>query len=255
LADGSTLSGDDAVQTLLNTVYLDRPDSAEQDAYFADAAAAVFAAMVSGQGSAGDVIEALAEAARQGRLLVWSADEREQERLSGTVLSGELRGTDGDSPVIGVYLNDGTEAKMGYYLDLGVSAQATQCRADGSQVVAVRITLTSTAPADAAGLPPYVVGLGGAVTAGDIRTNVMIYMPDGGGFSAVRVNSFADGLHSQQHDGLAVGARTFTLKPGESGTVDLEIVTGKGQTGPVHIRSTPTARQSGEATVASACIT
>ncbi|WP_456786830.1 DUF4012 domain-containing protein [Cellulomonas sp. P5_C5] len=254
LSDGSTLSGEDAVATLLNTVYLDKPDPADQDAYFADAAQAAFGALVSGQGSPTAVMDALAEAARQGRLLVWSADEGEQERLRGTVLSGELRGVDGDSPVIGVYLNDGTQAKLGYYLDLDVAAEATECRPDGSQVVHLSVSLTSTAPADAATLPAYLVGLDDLVPLGDIRTNVMIYAPFAGAFSGVRVNSETQGLFSQVHDGLALGARTFTLKPGESATLEMEITTGMRQPGSVHIRSTPTARQSGDAVVASACI-
>ena len=185
---------------------------------------------------------------------MWSADAAEQERLQGTVLSGELRGVDGESPVIGVYLNDGTQAKLGYYLDLDVAAVATECRPDGSQVVHLSVALTSTAPADAATLPAYLVGLDDIVPLGEIRTNVMIYAPFEGQFSGVRVNSQTQGLFSQVHDGLALGARTFTLKPGESATLEMEIITGMRQTGSVHLRSTPTARQSGDAIVASACI-
>ena len=97
------------------------------------------------------------------------------------------------------------------------------------------------------------MGLDNLVPLGDIRTNVLIYAPEGGGIESVRVKPDPQGLFAQIHDGLAVGGRTFTLKPGESGTLDMEIVTGKEQTGDVHIRSTPTARQSGDAVVASAC--
>jgi hypothetical protein len=121
-------------------------------------------------------------------------------------------------------------------------------------VVHLSVSLTSTAPADAATIPAYLVGLDNLVPLGDIRTNVMIYAPFGGAFSGVRVNSETQGLFSQVHDGLALGARTFTLKPGESGTLEMEIITGMRQAGSVHLRSTPTARQSGDEIVASACI-
>lgn len=254
LPDGSTLSGADAAQSLLNGVYLDIPDPQDQDAFFAATSAAVFAAVASGQGDAPAVMDALAEAARQGRLMVWSAAGDEQAQLAGTVLSGELQGADGDSAVLGVYLNDGTRAKMGYYLDLTVDAQATECRPDGSQRVHAQVTLTSTAPPDAADLPSYLVGPDQIIPSGDIRTNVLIYAPEGGGIDSVRVKPDPQGLHSQIHDELGVGARTFTLKPGESGTLDLDIVTGKEQTGDLRIRSTPTARQKGDAIVASACV-
>jgi len=106
--------------------------------------------MVGGQGNPVAVVGALAQAARDGRLMVWSAHPDEQALLSGTVLSGELVGARGDSPVIGVYLNDGTASKIGYYLRTDVTATPTACRADGSQAVRVKVTLTFTAPANAA---------------------------------------------------------------------------------------------------------
>ncbi|MEZ0446832.1 DUF4012 domain-containing protein [Cellulomonas sp. ICMP 17802] len=253
MPDGSVLTADNAVQALLNGVYLDMPDPKDQDAYFAGTSAAVFGAVVSGQGDAPAVLDALAEAARQGRLMLWSAAEGEQDRLAGTVLSGELQGADRDSAVIGVYLNDGTQAKMGYYLDLTIDAQATTCRPDGSQLVHADVTLTSTAPADAAQLPSYLVGLDNIVPLGDIRTNVLIYAPEGGGIESVRVKPDPQGLLAQIHDGLAVGGRTFTLKPGETGSLALDIVTGPKQMGDVHIRSTPTARQKGDVVLTSSC--
>lgn len=253
LPDGTTLSGDNAVQTLLNGVYLDIEDPTEQDAFFADTSKAVFTAVVGGQGDAPAVMDALAESARQGRLMVWSANEDEQAHLTGTVLSGDLRGVDRDSAVIGVYLNDGTQAKLGYYLDLGIEAQATECRPDGSQIVHAVVNLAYNAPADAANLPAYLVGLDNIVPLGDVQTNVLVYAPEGGGIDSVRVKPDPQGLLAQVHDGMGVGGRTFTLKPGETGTLDLDIVTGKEQTGDVHIRSTPTARQKGDVVVASAC--
>ena len=90
--------------------------------------------------------------------MAWSAREDEQALLSGTVLSGELVGVQGDSPVVGVYLNDGSAAKIGYYLRTDVAATSIQCRTDGSQALTVTVTLTNTAPANAATLPPYLTG-------------------------------------------------------------------------------------------------
>src|SRR5665647_964931 len=118
------------------------------------------------------MVDALAQAAREGRLMVWSAHQNEQALLSGTVLSGELVGVEGRSPVIGIYLNDGTAAKIGYYLRTDVVATPTGCRPDGSQTLTVRVTLTNTAPADAADLPPSLTGGGNIVPAGQVRTNV-----------------------------------------------------------------------------------
>ncbi|MGV8910682.1 MAG: DUF4012 domain-containing protein [Propionicimonas sp.] len=238
LVDGRLLTSGNAAQVLMNDVYLKILDPVKQDEFFAAAAATVFHAMLSGQGKPDATVEALAESAREGRLMVWSAHKDEQALLSGTVLSGELVGVEGDSPVIGVYLNDGTEAKIGYYLRTDVVATSTQCRADGSQAVKVRVTLTSTAPANAANLPPYIAS-GKVVPKGEIRTNVMLYAPAGGRVDGVRVSSGKPGVFSQTHDGLAVVGRTVQLKPGQRLVIDYDLLTGPGQPGIPVLRVTP----------------
>ena len=53
--------------------------------------------------------------------------------------------------------------------------------------------------------------------------------------------------------GLAVTLILYALGR-ISGTLEMEIITGMRQAGSVHLRSTPTARQSGDEIVASACI-
>jgi len=170
--------------------------------------------------------------------MVWSAHKDEQALLSGTVLSGELVGVQGDSPVIGVYLNDGTASKIGYYLRTDVAATATQCRPDGSQAVSVAVTLTSTAPANAADLPPYIAS-GNVIPKGEVRTNVLLYAPKGGQVENVRVSRGEQGVFSQTHNGLAVVGKTVQLKPGETVTLDYDVSTGRGQRGPPVLRVTP----------------
>lgn len=241
LSDGTVLTADSAVKMLLNTVYLDIAKPAQQDAFFAETAASVFRAIVHGHWSPVAMISELARVAREGRLMVWSAHKNEQALLSGTVLSGALVGAQGDSPVIGVYLNDGTEAKMGYYLRTDVVATPTQCRTDGSQTVTVTVTLTNTAPANAATLPPSVVGYKTVVPPGEVQTNVLLYAPTGGHVTNVRASSGAQGVFSQTHDGLAVVGKTVQLKPGESITLDYDVVTGPGEVGTPVLRVTPTA--------------
>ena len=146
--------------------------------------------------------------------MVWSAHQEEQALLSGTVLSGELVGAQGDSPVIGLYLNDGSAAKIGYYLRPDGAATSTQCRQDGPQAVRVKVTLTNTSPANAAELPPYLTGGGAVVPEGQVKTNVLLYAPAGGRVDGVRVSGGESGVFSQTHNGLAVVGKTVQLKPG-----------------------------------------
>lgn len=258
LPDGTTLGADDAVPLLLDEVYRRFPDPADQDAFFSATATSAFAALVGGQGQPAAVVDALAEAARQGRLMVWSAHDDEQARLAGTVLSGALRRAD-DAPVIGVYLNDGTEAKLGYYLDLDVTGTAVECRADGRQVVDLTLSVASRVPVDLGGLPDYVTGGGKVVPRGVTRTNILLYAPRDGWVQHFRVNSqdsvftqINDGVFSHIHEDLPVAAMTVDLEPGQSGTLTAQIVTGQ-WSGDVLGRSTPTAHAPGSWTIASAC--
>ncbi|MBI9116192.1 DUF4012 domain-containing protein [Sanguibacter suaedae] len=250
-AAGSVLSAENAAEVLLNTVYMTVEDPVAQDEFFAATAASVFAAFVGGQGAPAEALDAMAEAARQGRLMVWSAHEEEQAVIEGTVLSGELTGLDGDSPVVGVYLNDGSAAKMGFYLSSSVVVEGDTCQADGSRFITVAVTLTNTAPADAALLPPYLTGGGAVVPPGDIRTNVLLYAPEGGLVQDVRVTSGQPGVNSQVHDGLSVVGRTTQLAPGESVTLTYDVSMADGHTGPVEVRSTPLAVSQIQTTVES----
>jgi hypothetical protein len=236
-AAGGALTAENAEQVLLNTVYLTLEEPAAQDAFFGSTAAGVFGALLGGQADAVATVDALAEAARQDRLMVWSAQPDEQGLLEGTVLSGELLGERGDAPVIGVFLNDGSQAKIGYYLAFDVTAEATECREGGVRAVDVSVSLTNTAP-DPATLPPYVLGAGQVVPQGEVRTNVLLYAPRGGLIEDVVVRSEAPGVTSQIHETLLVVGRTTQLAPGEAVHIDYRVLTG-GQPGDMVLRTTP----------------
>lgn len=247
---GGQLTADNVQQAMLNTVYLTLPDAAARDAFFAEAVTSVLGAFLSGQGEPAAAVDALAEAARQGRLMVWSAHPDEQGLLGGTVLSGALAGEAGTSPVIGVYLNDGTQAKLGYYLQSQVSLEEAECRADGTRLLTLTVTLTNTLTADVVpGLPGYVTGAGGAVTPGEVVTGVRLYASSGGELTGVQVAG-EDGGEAGLHDDLATVEEVVRLAPGASTTITAQVTTGPGVGGPALLRTTPMAR--GESSVVAA---
>ena len=159
LPNGESLTAGNAVSLLLSQVYQNVQDPAQQDVFFAQAANAVFAALSAGQGDARATVKALAAAASAGRLTVWSRHADEQKLIAGTELEGAMPVTDRpDSPTIGVFLNGGTASKLDYYLREDVAvAPATSCPA-GQVGLHVLVTLRSTVPANAKGLPAYVTG-------------------------------------------------------------------------------------------------
>lgn len=240
LSDGTQLTGDNAPEWLANTVYLRYGSVAERDALFAEATIAAFTALMSGGWEPGAMTDALAADARAGHLMIWSADPAEQALLSGTVLSGELVGVRGYSPVIGVYVNDGSQSKMGYYLKADVTATTTECRADRSQAITLTVELTSVAPEDAAELPDYISG-GHVLPAGQMRENILVYAPAGGLVDNVRVVGAEEGVHAQSHEGLAVTGKTLVFAPGDSVVLEYDILSGPGQPGTPVLRTTPLA--------------
>jgi len=225
LSNGVVLNEQNAAQWLMNTVYLDYPDSADHDRLFAEAAASAFGSLMGGQWEPRAMVNALAGSARESRLMVWSAHPEEQELLAGTVLAGELRGNAGESPVIGLYFNDGSQSKIGYYLSADVSATTTQCLPDGSREVTVDVVLALAAPPDVSNYPPYVAG-GQTTDPGSMRVNVLLYAPTGGRIEDVVIEGAEPGVTSQAHGGLTVVGKTVTLAAGQSATVGYRVTTG-----------------------------
>jgi hypothetical protein len=221
---GKPLTADNAVRVLLSEAYAKYPDPAEQDRYFAGAARAVFEALLDGQGSPESMLRQLALAAGQRRLLLWSADKTEEAALSGTVLAGRLPTVDGMRPTVGVFLNDGTGAKLSYYLTQSAALSAGGCEPDGTRTLRLRLTIGSTAPAR--GLPAYVTGFALAGRKYTSRTNVMVFSPSGGGVVDVRVAGkeidFGTGLERDR----GVGVITVDLPPGSKRTYDITVQTG-----------------------------
>lgn len=181
LPTGETLTADNAVDLLLNEVYLRYSDPVEQNLVFAQAAATIFSTLMSGAADPGTILSALGRASDERRLLLWSAHDDEQQVLAETTLSGHLPVTDADAARFGVYLNDGTGSKLGYYLD--VEPQVTWNRCGSDQVTSeatLTLTMTNTAPADAAtSLPGAIVGGSYGVPAATLRVVSYIYLPTG----------------------------------------------------------------------------
>ncbi len=218
LPGGRQLDADNAVRLLLNDVYLRIADPVKQDRFFAAAATAIFRAITSGQGDTLGAVHALAEATGQGRVYAWSAHESEQTVLARTALSGHLVGSAGDAPVVGVYLNDGSGAKMSYYLDTSVTV-AQRCTADGQRLTTT-VTMHSNAPADAAKLPFYVTGGGNYVPVGHTYTTVAVFSPTGGTVVSV---SDPEAFTVAPYEDMKVALGTVDLAPGETKTFSVEL--------------------------------
>lgn len=245
LPTGDTLTADNAVKLLLSDVYAKYPDGNVQDALFASAASAVFDKISSGGFDTKAFVSALTESAGEGRLRVWSADKAEQRRISGTPVAGELPTASAESRQFAVYLNDGTGAKMDYYLDKRLSVGSSVCRKDGRPTSVVQITIKNTAPADAAtSLPEYVTGGGNfGVEPGKIKTLLAAYAPENAIFLGATKDGKTTPVQTQTDGGHPVAQLQTLLAPGESLTYRVAFL-GEAKFGraPVSATSTPGVR-------------
>jgi hypothetical protein len=236
----TALDASNVVPTLLSDVYAQIDEPAVQDAYFAAVAAKVFGALTDVQEDGTQLVDALVTSAEQGRLNLWSASTDEQDLLAQTDLAGAALGPAVGGAAFGVYFNDGTGAKMDYYVRRTVQL-VKSCPGDGYSLYTVRVTLTNTAPADAAtSLPEYVTGAGAfGVDPGRVKTNTVSYGPAQSRLQQARIDGADAPVGSFAHGNRPVGILTTELGPGETATLEMDFSKVVQETEPV-LDVTPT---------------
>jgi hypothetical protein len=226
LPSGDQLTSENAADLLLNQVYQRYPAGAEQDAFFAAASAAVFTRISTGSFDATKLVEALAKAGDERRVLVWNASEEEQVLLAGTSLTDMLPTKEQQADAFGVYINDATGSKMGYYLDVQTESGIAQC-GSGGQVLGLRLKFTNTAPADAAtSLSEYITGGGKyGVVPGNFNFKVALYSPPGSYTEGIQRDGADLPVQPAVDGDFPLSQFRLELAPGESTTIDLAVST------------------------------
>ena len=195
LVDGAQLTAANAVDTLLNGVYVKYPsesfaDKAAQDAYFAAAAGGVFEKITSGSADIVELAQAIGKASGEGRILYSSTDPTEAAAVEGTTLTGPLNDSNEKATDVGVFVNDTTEGKLDYYADMSVAATSDVCEvaADEAATFTVEATYNYTLqPGDVAGLPLY-VSTGRYFERGVKATDMVFYGPVGATWASAKVD-------------------------------------------------------------------
>jgi hypothetical protein len=215
------MTSHNVVQTLLSDVYSKIEDPELQDAYFATVAQQIFTSLSGGTADAKVLLEGITRGVGEGRMLVWSGLSSEQSVIAGYPVSGSVSGPSVRPAQFGVYFNDGTGAKMDYYVKRTVQL-IKECPKDGYEQTTIRVTSTNTAPADAAvSLPAYVTG-GGVfgVPPGSVQTNVVAYGPVQAQVETTKLDGQKSEFAPYIHSNRPVGILAIRLAPGESRTVD-----------------------------------
>ena len=241
LPSGDILSAENAVSLLLTDVYSRYEKPSEQDAFFAAAAASVFSAVASGSADPVALVSALGKAGSEQRVLVWNADEVDQEVLADTTLAGSLPVSDAATQRFGLFLNDATGAKMDTYLDVAPSVGKITCRNDTRPNYSVEVKFTNNAPADAGtSLPRYVTGSGTyGVIPGNIKTIASVYAAPELQNLGLTVDGQDVPFLPATDDGYQVSSVTLELAPGQSAVVRYNWLGSQAATDEIELRSTP----------------
>ncbi|MTK04083.1 DUF4012 domain-containing protein [Micromonospora sp. CP22] len=234
---GVALSAENAVQTLLSDAY-QRMSPKEQDTFFAAAAAAVFDTLFARNVHPNGLLSAFDRSIRERRILFWSARPEEQRTFDDSRMAGTLPETD-TVPTVGVFLNDGSGAKLGYYLRQSADLTVGDCHADGRRELNLRVTLRSTAPAS--GLSESVLGLGRAGDPYTVRTLVSVYAPAGGAVLDTRLDGAETSVGNGTERRRQVAVVNVEIGPGGTRTLEISLLTGKTESGTAELWLTPTA--------------
>lgn len=220
-----TLDAESARELLLSGIYQSVPDPAAQDQVFAQVAGSLFSAALGAPPRA--LISALADAADEHRIRIWSAHPEEEEILAASTLGGGVPADGTDTATVGILLNDMTGAKMDFYAKAQVAVSYGVC--DGRPTTRVSTTWTNAAPADAAEtLPPYVTA-GGAfgVPPGSTETLVAVYGPQGALPARYDRDGETGSVQTATLERRPVIQHSVRLAPGESTTITVDF-TGEG---------------------------
>lgn len=234
-----TLAPDNAVEQLLNHPYLTL-DGTAQDAYFARAAAAIFAGVTRGAGSAVEMMRALSQANDEGRFHFASYDASVAGALTGSKILGALASDDGDDPHLQIGLNDATGSKMSYYLRYRARVASVSCASD-VQTLQGTMTLNQTiSSTDAAQLPESVTGPGSFGTTKGLQTvSVRLYSPTGGTLGDIRIDGKKITYDVQPLEGRQVASLLIQLDGPDDVVLNWSATAAEGQTGNGTVGVTP----------------
>lgn len=243
-SNGWVVDGTNAAEYLMHTAYTDLATNAEQDAFFAEVAELAFKKFTSSIGDLGltSVMSLIGEASETYRLQAWMADADEEAIIDELGISGALE-TDLAKPVLGVYVNDATWAKIGWYLDLRTTVDEGTVNDDGSVTYHATTTVgNALTEYEASTAKTLVTGnRNNAPTRGSMSTQIVLFPPAGGSISEITVSD-GSGTWYKMLYGFDVAFAHFWTEPESTTTITYTVTTAPEAREPLTVRMSPTAR-------------
>lgn len=236
-----TLTSENAVPFLLNQVYWDYPMPV-QDAIFAVSAQSVFNALTSGNASPTMMLSSLTKAVDEGRLMYQPATPEEAKLVGESKLSGKLPSTNETSTTVAAYVNDFTQSKLDYYMQLDLAASSTLCKTPDTPTFSLSATLTNTVTAAEAPNLSYFIAPARYFPKGHIATNLVLYGPVGAKATTVKLDGKSTKAKAVTHLGRPAVEVPVYNAPGEAHTVTVEFEGAPDTYGALDVRHTPMVR-------------
>lgn len=206
LPGGEVVGADDVVRITESEAYLRfGADTTARKDFLQAIVTAAAERVLAGSGSASAMVGALATAAGESRLAVWSARPDEQAVLAGTAVGREVTRT--AAPHAALVVNNGSGDKLDYYLSGALGYTAGPCSAPERWSL-VTVDLRNGAPTEP--LPESVSGPRDRKPAGEANTNqsvVSLYATEGAVLRGVSV----DGVPATARIGRERGHPVFTV--------------------------------------------
>lgn len=205
-----TMTAETDLRTLLTTLHTDAPPAAAHNALLATATQSIITAALD-SAEPRQIFGALADAADENRIRIWSAHPAEQQELQHTRLSGTPPVDTARGTSVGVLINDTTGAAMNVYTDAAITTAIGMCH--GEPTTQVRVTWMNNAPVNPEEPLPAAITGGERedMVPGDARTLIAIYGPEG----------------AELNGDVGESAMTATL--GERGIIQREVIVAPGE--------------------------
>lgn len=193
----------------------------ERKAYLVSLAKAVSGRLTKASAHPEAAVRALSRAARERRLVVWSADPAVEAQLETADWAGALVAR--ADAFTGFVVNNGSGGKIDYYVDRTLTYRRTSCAAGGTAVAT--FTLTNTAPRS--GLPSYVTTrldkAPHGAKPGSEALLVTYYATPGAQVTSVTINGVPIIVATAPENGLVTATVRVELPPGGSSTVQVHV--------------------------------
>jgi hypothetical protein len=220
MADGTRIDAGSVVALTEQGSYARFRDETRRKAYLRDLARVVVSRLLGRHGDPAALARALARAAGERRLLVWSADPAVQALLARTAAGGVL--PTGPGPFTGLVVVNAGGNKLDYYLDRWLSYRRSGC---GGTTTAT-IVLANNAPGT--GLPPLVTGRSDQpdhpTRPGDTVLLASYYATAGAGLAAATLDGAPTTLAAQQERGHPVFTAAVEIPAGQRRTLVITLI-------------------------------